>query len=249
MEAHDAVGALIAFTIRRHDSIGSTNDEAMRLARCDAAHGTVVCAAMQTAGRGRQGRHWHSPPGNLYVSIVLRPDRPMERVAELSFVAALAVADAADGALPEGVRATLKWPNDVLIRDAKVAGILIEHADPAAVVGIGMNVLHAPPDVPYAVTTLAASGARATDPDAVLPVLLAAFQRRFADWHQTGFAAVRTAWLQRAPALGSPLQIRIGDRTVQGRFAGLSHDGALVIETADGLRCFHAGEVLSPPDR
>jgi BirA family transcriptional regulator, biotin operon repressor / biotin---[acetyl-CoA-carboxylase] ligase len=239
---------MIAFDVRRYDRIGSTNDEAMRLALCGAAHGTVVWALAQTAGRGRQARHWHSPPGNLHVSILLRPDRPIGRVPELSFVAALAVADAVDGFLPDDVRAALKWPNDVLIRVAKVAGILIEHADPATVVGIGMNVLHAPPGAPYAVTTLAAAGARATDPDAVLQVLLAAFRRRFADWRETGFAAVRTAWLQRAHAPGSTLQVRIGDRTVQGRFADLAHDGALVIETAEGPQRVHAGEVLGLSD-
>jgi len=249
MKAHDSGGALIAFDIRRYDSIGSTNDEAMRLAHCGAAHGTVVCAAMQTAGRGRQARHWHSPPGNLYVSILLRPDRPMERIPELSFVTALAVADAADSVLPDGVRAELKWPNDVLVRGAKVAGILIEHTDPATVVGVGVNIRHAPSDAPYAVTTLAAAGAGAADPDAVLPMLLAAFRRRFADWRDCGFAAIRTAWLQRAHVPGSPLNVRIGDRTVQGRFADLSHDGALVIETPEGRRRIHAGEVLSPPDR
>jgi BirA family biotin operon repressor/biotin-[acetyl-CoA-carboxylase] ligase len=241
--------ALDAFEVRRYDSIGSTNDEAMRLAHCGTPHGTVVCATMQTAGRGRQARHWHSPRGNLYASILLRPDQPMGRVPELSFVAALAVADAADGVLPDGVRATLKWPNDVLVRGGKVAGILIEHADPATVVGIGINVRHAPPDAPYPVTTLSASGASAIDPDALLPVLLEAFRRRFTDWQDRGFAAVRAAWLQRAPAPGSPLQVRIGDRTVQGRFADLSHDGALVIETADGPQRIHAGEVLILPDR
>ena len=120
---------MIAFDVRHYDSIGSTNDEAMRLAREGAVHGTVVHADEQTAGRGRLSRRWLSPPGNLYLSIVLRPDVPAARSAEIGLVAALAVADAVDALLPQQVRATLKWPNDVLVRDGKIAGILLEQAD------------------------------------------------------------------------------------------------------------------------
>ena len=119
---------MIAFDVRHYDSIGSTNDEAMRLAREGAAHGTVVHADEQTAGRGRLSRRWLSPPGNLYLSIVLRPDVPAARTVEIGLVAALAVADAVEALLPQQVRATLKWPNDVLVRDGKIAGILLEQA-------------------------------------------------------------------------------------------------------------------------
>lgn len=234
---------MIAFDVRHYDSIGSTNDEALRLARAGAAHGTVVCASEQTAGRGRQARHWHSPAGNLYMSILLRLDMEPGRIAQLSFVTALAVADATDGFLPGDVRAELKWPNDVLIHGAKVAGILIECAAATAVVGIGMNIRHAPANTPYPVTTLTASGAATADIEAVLQVLLEAFSRRIADWQVQGFAAVRTAWLARAHSAGSPLRIAVGNRSIEGRFADLAHDGALIIETADGLARFVAGEV------
>jgi BirA family biotin operon repressor/biotin-[acetyl-CoA-carboxylase] ligase len=236
----------IVFDIRRYDSLGSTNDEATRLARGGAPHGTVVCAREQTAGRGRHARQWHSPVGNLYVSILLRLDLDAARIAQLSFVTALAVADAADAFLPHHVRAELKWPNDVLIHGAKVAGILIElieHAPPAAVVGIGMNLLHAPEDTPYPVTTLAGSGAAATDANAVLKALLDALSGRIADWLTDGFAVVRTAWLTRAHPRGSPLRIAVGNRSVEGRFADLAPDGALVLDTADGQARFIAGEV------
>jgi BirA family biotin operon repressor/biotin-[acetyl-CoA-carboxylase] ligase len=249
MTEHDPGGALIAFDIRRYGSIGSTNDEAVRLARCGAVHGTVVCARTQTAGRGRQARRWHSPSGNLYVSILLRSDLPAGRIPELSFVAALAVADAADAFLPDDVRVELKWPNDVLIRGAKVAGILIEHAEAAAIVGIGMNIRHAPANVPYPVTTLVAHGAGAPEPEAVLATLLAAMGRRLADWRELGFGPVRANWLTRAHPPGTLLRVRIGERTVQGRFAGLSHDGALLIATAEGPQRLHAGEVFDPSDR
>jgi BirA family transcriptional regulator, biotin operon repressor / biotin---[acetyl-CoA-carboxylase] ligase len=239
--------AMIAFDIQHYDSVGSTNDEAMRLAHSGAAHGTVVCAREQTEGRGRQVRRWYSPAGNLHASILLRTDLPLGRIPQLSFVAALAVADAADAFLPGDVRAELKWPNDVLVRGAKVAGILIESADGTAIIGIGMNIAHAPSDAPYPITTLSSSAAKTLEPGAVLQVLLKAFGHRFADWRDQGFATVRTDWLARAHPAGSPLRLTVGDRSIQGRFADLGHDGALVIETADGLERFVAGEVLVPP--
>jgi BirA family transcriptional regulator, biotin operon repressor / biotin---[acetyl-CoA-carboxylase] ligase len=238
---------MIAFDIQHYDSIGSTNDEAMRLARAGAAHGTVVCAREQTTGRGRQARRWHSPAGNLHASILLRTELALGRIPQLSFVAALAVADAADAFLPGDVRAELKWPNDVLVRGAKVAGILIESADAAAIIGIGMNIAYAPPDAPYPVTTLAASAAETLEPGDVLQVLLQALRHRFSDWGDQGFATVRTDWLARAHPVGSLLRLTVGDRSIEGRFADLGHDGALVIATARGLERFVAGEVLVPP--
>jgi BirA family transcriptional regulator, biotin operon repressor / biotin---[acetyl-CoA-carboxylase] ligase len=237
---------VIAFDIRHYDSIGSTNDEAMRLARAGAAHGTVVCAREQTAGRGRRARRWHSPAGNLHASILLRTDLPPGRIPQLSFVAALAVADAADAFLPGDARAELKWPNDVLVRGAKLAGILIESADATAILGIGMNIAHAPPDAPYPVTTLAASGAETLEPGAFLSVLLQAFGHRFSNLRDHGFATVRTDWLARAHPTGSRLRLTLGDRSIEGRFADLAHDGALVLETAEGLERFVAGELLVP---
>src|ERR1700709_2730143 len=114
------------FTVWHHEKIGSTNDEARRLANEGAPHGTVVHADEQITGRGRLSHTWFSPPGNLYVSIVLRTGQPAARAAELSFLAALAVADTVEALLPRGIRTMLKWPNDVLVNGAKIAGILLE---------------------------------------------------------------------------------------------------------------------------
>src|SRR5271165_702081 len=130
----------------------------MRLAREGAAHGTVVHADGQTAGRGRLSRRWLSPPGNLYLSIILRPDVPPARVAEIGFVAALAVADAVDALVPRHVRAALKWPNDVLVNDGKIAGILMEQADDTVILGIGLDVLQAPSGVSHKVSTIVGCG-------------------------------------------------------------------------------------------
>ena len=225
--------------VQRHARLGSTNDEALRQARDGAPGGTVVVAARQDAGRGRQGRNWASPPGNLHASFLLRPAVPPARAAEIGFVAALAVAGALDGFVP-GAR--LKWPNDVLLGGAKVAGILSERVDAAVVVGIGVNVAHAPPAMPYPVASLAGHGATATV-DAVLAALVAQMEQGLARWEANGFAAVRDAWLQRGPALGQALQARLGARTLAGSFAGLDVDGALLLDTPGGRRRVVAGDV------
>jgi BirA family biotin operon repressor/biotin-[acetyl-CoA-carboxylase] ligase len=237
------------FHIITYGSIGSTSDEALRLAREGAAHGTVVIAGEQTAGRGRVGRTWVSPPGNLYMSMLLRLDLPVARMAELSFVAALAVADAVDGFLPG--RASLKWPNDVLVDGAKIAGILVEQADGCAIVGIGVNVAHSPAGTAYPVRSLAqpspcgqargdlSRSAGEVTIDAVRDAVLGAFKVRLDTWLTQGFAIIRAAWLARAHPPGT----RLSGGGTDGIFAGLDADGALLLDTPAGRRRIVGGEV------
>jgi BirA family biotin operon repressor/biotin-[acetyl-CoA-carboxylase] ligase len=230
--------------LHRHDLLGSTNDEALRLAGEGAPHGTVVAARQQSAGRGRQGRRWVSPPGNLHASFLFRSGcfqaAGPARVSELGFVAAVATAAAIDGFVA-GCR--LKWPNDALLGGAKVAGILIEMVGDAVVVGIGVNVAHAPPGMPYPVTSLAEHGA-SPGVDAVLDAVIAALDAGVSAWDASGFRQVREAWLRRGPALGDALTARAGPGVVSGRFAGLDADGALLLRTADGVQRIVAGEVV-----
>ena len=233
---------MITFDVRHYDSIGSTNDEAQRLAAEGAPHGTVVHADQQTAGRGRLARRWASPPGNLYLSIVLRPDVPPARSAEIGFVAALAVADGVDALLPRQMRATLKWPNDVLVNDGKIAGILAEDAGNALIVGIGIDVLQAPSGVSYKVSTIVGCGGLATV-DGARERVLAALSNWFDIWRQDGFAPIRAAWLARAHPIGSALNVRVGERFVSGDFAGIDADGALLLDTPDGRTRIVAGDV------
>jgi BirA family biotin operon repressor/biotin-[acetyl-CoA-carboxylase] ligase len=236
------LSAVIAFDVRHYRSIGSTNDEAMRLARLGAAHGTVVHADEQTAGRGRLSRQWTSPPGNLYLSVILRPDLPSVRCVEMGFVAALAVADAVDALLPRQLRATLKWPNDVLVNNGKIAGILLEVADDAVVLGVGLNVLQPPRGVPYSTSTIVGSGGLATV-DGTRAKLLAALAEWLGIWRADGFAPIRAAWLARAHPIGRALSVRIEDRFVSGEFAGIDADGALLLGTPEGRARIVAGDV------
>lgn len=230
------------FTIHHHERLGSTSDEAKRLAAEGAPHGTVVHADEQAAGRGRFGRTWYSPAGNLYLSAILRLDVPPQRGAELSFVAALAVADAVDDWLPKHVRATLKWPNDVLAGGGKIAGILVEQIDGARIVGVGVNVLHAPHNAPYKTATLVGSGGIASV-DGLRDSLLRHFATRLDTWAEEGFWPIRHAWLGRAHPPGTILRATLGGKTEEGRFAGLDDDGALLLDTPAGRKRIMAGEV------
>jgi BirA family transcriptional regulator, biotin operon repressor / biotin---[acetyl-CoA-carboxylase] ligase len=238
------------FRLHRYKTLGSTNDEAKALARAGAPPGTLVCADEQTAGRGRRGRVWLSPPGNLYLSLVLRPDGAPARAAQLGFVAALGLGDALVQLAGRALQLRYKWPNDLLANDKKLAGILLESEMSAGdrvdfvVVGIGVNVVHAPDGAEFPATSLAAEGIAAVTPAA----LLAGFARHFESWEQRwraeGFAAVRAAWLERASGLGEPIRVRLERSTLFGRFLDLDADGALVLEEAQGRRRVAAGEVF-----
>jgi BirA family biotin operon repressor/biotin-[acetyl-CoA-carboxylase] ligase len=230
------------FLIQHHERLGSTNDEARRLAASGAPHGTVIHADEQASGRGRFGRTWYSPPGNLYLSVLLRVDLPPERVSELSFVTALTVADAVDALLPKQVKATLKWPNDVLVNDGKIAGILVESVDDTQIIGIGVNVLEAPRNAPYKTSTLVSAGGIATV-DGARDILLESLAKHLDAWTEQGFAPIRAAWMARAQPIGTPLRASIGGRSEEGLFAGLDEDGAMLLDTPDGRKRIVAAEV------
>ena len=216
------------------DEAGSTNDEAKERAAGGAPDGTVVWARVQRAGRGRRGRSWVSPPGNLYLSVLLRPACEARSVAQLSFVAALAVLDLVDGSLPG--RARCKWPNDVLVDGGKVAGVLLESAlGPGGrvdwvVLGVGVNLASHPGlEGPIPSTSLAEAGGPTLAPEEALSPVLAALAQRRQEWETQGFAAVRSTWLARAHGLGGPVTVANGGRKLVGTFEGLDEEGALML--------------------
>lgn len=245
----DATRGQAGARVERHRSVISTNSLALERARDGAAAGLAwILAAEQTGGRGRHGRHWHSPPGNLHATrlVIARP--PLPRLAGLAFVAALALHDAVAGVLDARGRArlTLKWPNDLLAGGAKLAGVLTEAETVgpsiAVAIGIGVNVAGAP----FAgATSLESLGVPASASD-LFDRLDPAFEARFAQWEGgRGFASVRADWLARAAPPGSPATVRTGRETLTGSFAGLAEDGALLLELEGGqTRAIAAGEVL-----
>jgi BirA family biotin operon repressor/biotin-[acetyl-CoA-carboxylase] ligase len=236
----------MTFNVQHHERLDSTNEAARQLAAAGAPHGTVVHADEQSAGRGRFGRTWYSPPGNLYLSVLLRLDRPVSTTAELGFVTALTVADAVDALLPKQIKSTLKWPNDVLVDDGKIAGILVEQVDAAQIIGVGLNVLEAPRNAPYKTATLVGAGGIATV-DGARDLLLDSLAKHLDAWLEHGFAPIRAAWLARAHPIGTSLRASIGGRTEEGLFAGLDEDGAMLLDTPDGRKRIVAAEVGGAP--
>jgi BirA family transcriptional regulator, biotin operon repressor / biotin---[acetyl-CoA-carboxylase] ligase len=225
------------------EEVGSTNTEALRLAEEGAPEFTLVTARRQSAGRGRRGRSFVSPAGNLFASIVLRPQRAQALVSQLSFVAAIAVGDLLDRL---GVKGSIgfKWPNDVLVDGAKISGILLEGGGGHLVAGIGVNLAHYPGGTPYPVTSVLAKGGE-TDVEQATTGLAEAFLSRYLLWLESGFEPVRQAWLARAVGLGREIRVTVRDGEVDtGIFSALDESGALVLTKADTSRKITAGEIF-----
>lgn len=213
------------------------------LARSGVAEGLWLRAERQSSGRGRQGRAWVSPVGNLSASTLVRLRATDPQAATLALVAAVALEEAVSVYLP--ARGALKWPNDLLIDGAKVSGILLERADDAVVIGIGVNLAHHPEGLERPTTSLAAQGVT-PDPAEFLETLAECFGRWLSRWRGEGIAPVRARWLERAHPIGTALTAALPDGSaVDGLFQGLDADGALILRLADGTaRVIHAADVF-----
>ena len=225
--------------IFRYAELGSTNDQAKRLIEAGFCDNIAIRAERQTAGRGRGGRTWQSLKGNLACSLVASPDMPATRLSELSFVIAVALRDSIAKCLPAPHAAKLKWPNDVLIGDAKLSGILLEVATgtrsdrPSVIVGIGVNVAAAPDDLDRPAVSLQSLGS-AIAADDLFVDLAERFFDRAARWQAEGLAPVLADWLDHAIGLREEIVVRTGDRQRRGVFEALDETGALVLRLPDG---------------
>ncbi|MGU3536870.1 biotin--[acetyl-CoA-carboxylase] ligase [Methylobacterium sp. A54F] len=243
-----------------HESLPSTNTEAMEQARAGAAGPLWVVARRQEAGRGRRGNAWISQPGNLAASVLWPvPGVEPERIATLGFVAGVALAEAVEAVtrgiapadIPDGPDRSLrlKWPNDLLAGGAKLAGILLEAevlagGRRAVVIGFGVNVAAAPEGLTYPAASLAGLG-YAVQAEKVLEELTNRVTETARIWNRgRGFPNVRTAWVARASGLGAPVAVRTGTDRIEGIFDGIDEGGRLVILAPDGRRrTVTAGEV------
>ena len=192
----------------------------------------------QSGGKGRHGRVWHSPPGNLYASTLVRllPGDPPAPT--LALVAAVALHEVASAYAAEVL---IKWPNDLLAGPAKLAGILLEREGDAVIAGFGVNLAHSPGDIARPATSLAVLTGSAPDAEAFAEALATAFARWLGRWRGDGIAPVRAAWLAAAHPLGSALSTSEGE----GLFEGLDETGGLRLRLPDGaLRVIHAGDVF-----
>jgi len=242
--------ARAGFRLVEFAEAGSTNQEAIAAARAGDAGRCWFVTMRQTAGRGRRGRDWKAPDGNLAATLLLRvPHDPMT-AATLGFVAGLSLDEALRTIAPgRADRLRLKWPNDVLLDGGKLAGILLE-AEPlteggfAVAIGIGVNVVAAPEGLPYPAASLSSLGYAISAPR-LFVALADAFASVLRVWDEgRGFASVRRLWLDRAAGLGEDVAVRIGDRIVSGVFETIDEEGRLVIRSSQGkVRTVAAGEV------
>jgi BirA family transcriptional regulator, biotin operon repressor / biotin---[acetyl-CoA-carboxylase] ligase len=232
-------------------SVGSTNDE-VRQRAADGALGPLwLRAKTQTQGRGRRGRSWLSAPGNLFMTGLLTLDVEPARAANLSFIAALAVAEAIDAFVPPSLIA-LKWPNDVLIDGQKCSGILLESwTSPNGLqvaIGIGINVLSQPANIDQQITCIADHAlptGNQCEAATLFEYVLCSFHYWLALWREQGFEPIREAWLARAKGVGQSIVARLPNETLEGEFVGLGPDGALELQLPNGLvRQISAGDVF-----
>ncbi len=230
-----------------YETIGSTNDAAFEHAR-GGANRTWVVARAQTAGRGRHGRQWQSPPGNLYASVLLIDVATPQTAPQIGFVAGIALARALRQLVAEPARIGVKWPNDILLDGAKLAGILVEGrvlADGAyaIVAGFGVNCQSRPPDLPYRAAALAEAGVGRSKAADVLFLL----SQQMADWlrvFEQGFDAIRAEWLSLAAGIGAPIKVKTATRQFEGIFQSIDADGRLILVDASGAHSIEAGDVL-----
>ncbi len=237
------------FALHHVESVTSTMDEARALIAENPDLAQVVWADTQTGGRGRRGRNWVSPAGNLYMTIAIRNEVALAHAAECSFVAALALHSALVDLRPAlADKLSLKWPNDVLIGGAKVAGLLLELESGGRwiLIGCGVNIASSPDGMPYRTTSLLAE-------DAYIPAgqLLQCFVVELEKWRslwvQDGFSPIRSAWLNHARGLGAEVTANLSDRSVTGVFQDLDTDGALRLRLPDGtVMTISAGDIVFP---
>ena len=247
MMLHPSVSAA-GVRLVAHDVLDSTNAHALLLARAGERGPLWIVARSQTAGRGRRGRVWLSPPGNLFGTLLLAAPSPPEKLPQLSLVTALAIYDAvSESAEKLEPQIVIKWPNDILLGGAKLAGVLVEAErivdDTVVAIGIGVNCASHPDQTEYPATDLAAAGAPVTL-EALFSSLSFAMHRRLAQWNQgEGFERARADFIARAAFVGQRIGIRLAKRTLEGTFEALDANGNLMLRLDN-----HRAETIAAGD-
>ncbi len=237
------------YNVLQLDEVDSTNEEARRISKggFDADQKPLwIIANRQSAGRGRQGRDWFSPQGNLMCSLLLPLTGAGKNPAELGFVAGLALRDMLCAVVGESAAVRLKWPNDILLDGAKIGGILLETLDaPLIAIGMGLNLAHHPTDTPYPAISLHAATRQSVAPHDALEKLAVCFDHWLSRWQADGFAAVRDAWCHHAYGLGEAIHVKLPHGDVAGVFESLNTDGQLVLRQPDDtIQHIAAGDVF-----
>jgi len=230
--------------IRTVAETGSTNADMLAAARAGAPEGDWLRAERQSGGKGRAGRSWQSPAGNLYASTIVRLRGHDPEAPGLALVAGVALEEVATAWLGKDAL-RLKWPNDLMAGDAKLAGILLERVGDAVVIGMGVNLAIAPEAADRVTTSLVDLGGSAPDPVAFLDDLAAAFARWLDRWRAEGLEPARKRWIERAHPIGTALAASAAEGRIEGLFDGLGPDGTLRLRRADGrIERINAGDIF-----
>lgn len=236
-------------------AVGSTNAEALDIAASGDPGNLWVTAGEQLTGRGRRGRDWVSPPGNLYATALLADPAPLAKLGALPLVAAIAVHDAiAACGLPEGTELAIKWPNDILLNGAKCCGMLLESRPLrdgrlAVVIGCGINIAHHPDPGIYPATSLNRAGISAT-PETLFAHLARSLEKALGVWDGgRGVAQIRDDWLEHAQGVGKTIAVNLATSRLEGIFQGIDADGLLLLRDSGGrTHSISAGDLFFDTD-
>ena len=230
-----------------YERLDSTNLEVKRRTEAGERGPLWVLAQSQTAGYGRRGREWEQAVGDFAGTLLVRPEGDPTRFGELSFVAAIAVHEAISVLARSGI-VQAKWPNDILIEEAKVSGLLLEFIDvkpaPLIALGIGINIVSKPENTPYPTTRLIDHGVAAPpSPQDIAGLIDKAFWRAYTTWRDKGFPQVQEQWLSIARGVGEKIVVRLPDEERTGIFEGIDKAGALILRMKDETQTINVGEV------
>lgn len=234
------------FTIHEFDEVESSNKTAFELAKLrKISDHEVILAKKQSAGKGRQNRNWDSPLGNLYFSLVVRPQISVEKIPQLSFIGIVALRLAIEK-IVEG--SSVKWPNDLLVAEKKIAGLLLESEITTencefAVIGIGINLISNPTQTIFPASNLKDFGAEIS-PQEMLEKFLDEFEPLYQNWLNFGFEGIRKIWMQRAYRLNENIKLRLEEQEVDGVFKGIDEEGNLLIDQDGEISKISAADVM-----
>jgi BirA family biotin operon repressor/biotin-[acetyl-CoA-carboxylase] ligase len=229
-----------AYNLREYETVDSAIEEARRLAIEGAEEGTLVWTRNQSAGQGRLGRPWVSEPGNLYCAVIFRPEDPPAVATQLIYVTAIALWAAMAACVSPLTELHYRWPNDILLLDDKVAGLMLARAprefDNWMVVGIAVNVVNHPVELGSPASSMGPDGGSEVSNVKLLELFSRHLLNWLNRWSDEGFEPIRKAWIQRAKGVGERLEVVLNDETVEGVFIELDDNGAMVMELSDGTR-------------
>ena len=231
------------------DTLSSTMDEARTRALKGAAEDSVIVALQQSQGRGRRGRVWESLPGNLYFTYITYLDVSLSEAPQLSLVACVAVGEELRSLLPPTDALAYKWPNDLLLNEKKVGGLLLESVpipgknEIGYLIGCGLNLKNYPQQMRYPATSFQNEGVYLSLEE-VLHRIVASFHRYIVLWRKEGFAPIQSLWMKEAANLEKKITLDLQGKTQTGTFKGIDGEGALILATPQGIVKVNAGEVL-----